>query len=87
MVHAPRARLPAVHPVGWDFEVLALFEHKLDGKIGVGSGMHDQVIGWDDEVPIDEYQVMADANADSPRNTQASTGTAGGSQVLVHLVA
>lgn len=46
-VRAPRARLPAGHPVGWDYEALA-FERAIDGEVGVGTGMHGQVFGWDD---------------------------------------
>lgn len=53
LVRTPRARLPAGHPVGWDFEAPAAFEHELDGEDGIGTGMYDEVFGWDNEVPVD----------------------------------
>lgn len=63
MVRAPRAPLPAGNPVGLDFDALALFEREFDGEVAVGSGMHDQVICWDDEVPVEYDQVMRDRAA------------------------
>lgn len=66
------------HLVDWDFEALALFERELDGEVGVGSGMHDEVIGWDDEMPVDDDHVMTDGHASLPRNARASYGTAVG---------
>lgn len=37
--------------------------------------MHDHVIGWDDELTVDDDQVMADGHADLTRNEQASEST------------
>lgn len=36
LIHAPRARLPAGHPVCWDFEGLEMYEQELDGRVGIG---------------------------------------------------
>lgn len=63
LVCASRARLQTGHPVASDFKELALFDLELAGKVGVGSGMYNQVIEWDDEVPVDDNQVMIDAHA------------------------
>lgn len=38
--------------------------------------MNEQVIGWDDKVPVDEDLCMAEDNAGSPRNGDAATITA-----------
>lgn len=86
MVCAPCELLPTGHSIGWDLEALALLERWLEGEIGIGLSIHDQVIGWDDEVPVHDDQVMADRNVDSPRNTQASKGTDVGVTVLGRLV-
>lgn len=43
LVRAPPARLLTGHPVGWDSE--DLFVREQDGEVGLGSGMHDQIIG------------------------------------------
>lgn len=40
--------------------------------------MHDQVIGWDDEVAVDDDQVINEGHAGSPRDTSARDGTAVG---------
>lgn len=67
LVCAPRVRLPAGHPVGWEFEALGVFEHELNGEVAVGSGMQDQFMFWDDEVPSDDYQVMTEGGVSSTR--------------------
>lgn len=76
MLRAPRARYPAGHPVGWDFEALNLFERALVGEVGVCSDMQDQGIGWDDEVPVEDNHVMRDRAA-SIGSGQAHEGGAG----------
>lgn len=53
------------HPVDWDFDTLVLFESELDGEVGVGSNMQDQVISSDDEDTVDEDEVMAEGVASS----------------------
>lgn len=67
--------MPAVHPVGWDSEALALFDREMDDEVGVGSGMHSQVIGWDDEVTVDFDQVMTDGHRGLLKDSPASDGT------------
>lgn len=37
--------------------------------------MHDQVIGWDEELPVDDDQVMIDRYATSSKVVRASDGT------------
>lgn len=68
LVRALRARLPTGHSVGLDYEAMDLFERELDGDVVVGSWMHDQVIGWDDEFPTDGDHVMDEEGPGSPRN-------------------
>lgn len=75
MVLAPRPRLPTGHPVGWDLKALALFERELYGAVGIPSCMHDQVMGWDDEVLVDDDQDMTYGHAGSPRDARSSAGT------------
>lgn len=58
-VRSPYARLPVVHPIGWDFEALVLFGRELNGEFGVGSGMRDQLIRCDDVVPVGDDKFMA----------------------------
>lgn len=48
-IRTPHALLPAVHPVGCDFKSLETYESELYGE-GVWHGMHDQQIGWKDDV-------------------------------------
>lgn len=76
LVRAPRARLPAEHPVSWDFEALARFECELDVEVGVGSGIHDHVIGWDGKVPVDDDNIMAERNEGSGQNGNTAAVTA-----------
>lgn len=76
LVHSPRGRLTAGHPVGWNFEALALFERELDVEVGVGSEMHEQVIGCDDKVPVCDDQFKAEENEGSPRNGDAAADPA-----------
>lgn len=75
LVRVSRARFPAVHPVGCDFEALALFERELYGEVGVGSAMHDQVIGWDGKLPVDDDHFMSERNAGLPWNWDSAAGT------------
>lgn len=44
--------------------------------VGVGSGMCDQIIGWDEEVPEHEDQIMTFVHVSSLRYNRASYGTA-----------
>lgn len=82
MFRDPRARLPARHPVGWDFEALELLEREIDGEMRICSGMHDKVIGWNDDVPVHDDQVMDEGNATSSGGVHASSSaTATGSDV------
>lgn len=62
LVSAPHARLPASHSVGFDYEVLPAFVCDLDGEAGVGVGMHDNVIGWYDKVPVERDTVIRDSS-------------------------
>lgn len=51
ILFTPCARLPSVHPVGWDFEALTAYERdKRDSE--VGTGVHEQFIGWANDVPV-----------------------------------
>lgn len=52
------AGMPAGHPVGLHYEALDAFESELDGEVGMGSGMHDKVIGWDNEVPVERDNMI-----------------------------
>lgn len=47
----------------------------MDGEVGVDSCMHDQAMGWNDEMPADDDQVMTDKKAGSPRDALESDGT------------
>lgn len=62
LVRIPRACLLAGHSVCWDEEALAAFERKLDGEVGVGTGVHDRVIGWDGDVPVERNSAMSDSS-------------------------
>lgn len=50
----------------------------MDAKVCVSSCMYDQVIGLDDEGPVDDDQVMTDDHACFPRDACAKDGTAVG---------
>lgn len=76
LVHAPQAHLPAGYPVGGEFETLALFERELNGEVDVGSGMHVQVIGNENQVPVDDDQFIAKYSTGSPRNGDVAASTA-----------
>lgn len=58
--------------------MLAFFELELDGDVGVCSHMHDQVIGWNDKVPVHDDQFMANRDAGSPKDVRARDRTAVG---------
>lgn len=58
--------------------MVALFERELDGEVGVRLGMQDQVIRWDDELPVNDYQFMTHGRTSSPRDTHESDGMAVG---------
>lgn len=75
LARAPRALFPTGHPVGLDFEALQLFERELDGEVGVGSDTHDHVIGWDDDIPVDDDQAMADGHVGMRKNSSVSANT------------
>lgn len=78
LVRAAPARLPTGHPVGWGYGALSLNARELDGDIGVDSGMHDKVIGRDDEVPVDGDHIMNEEGAGTPRNGDVATDRAAG---------
>lgn len=75
LVRALCARLPVVHPIGWNFEVLGFFERDLDGDFCVGSGKQDQLIRWDDEFSVDFYKIMAYGHVGSPKDAQQNAST------------
>lgn len=68
------ARLPSGHPVGWDFEVLAAYERD-QGDSGIGTGMHNQVIGWVNDLQVEGRQ--HDQDMATPLS-YGSEGTSGG---------
>lgn len=76
IVRAPRERLPTGNPAGWDFEALALFERELNGEVGVGSGIHDPNIWWDDILKVDDDHFMAEEKPGLPRNGDAVASSA-----------
>lgn len=51
----------------------------MEGEVGVGSVMKDEVLGWDDEVSVDEDQIMGTRHAGSQKQAQVSKITAVGS--------
>lgn len=68
--------MPTGHPVGYDFDALALFERELDGDVGIGSAIQDLVNGLDDKVPVDDDNVILYGQAGSARDARASAGMA-----------
>lgn len=53
-----------------------MLERELYGEVGVGSGMHYEAIGWDDEVTFGDDQPMTDVHKESTRDKRAVYGTA-----------
>lgn len=71
-MRAHRTRLPTSYPVSWDFEALELCKRELDDEVDFWSGMHDQVICWNDEVTVSEGEVMYEGGASSTVDMRAN---------------
>lgn len=41
------------HPVGWDYDAVVVLDREVNGRDCMGTGMHDQVICWDDEIVVE----------------------------------
>lgn len=66
----PRECFHADKPVGWNFELHALFQRELVVDVCAGSSMDDQLIVWDEAVRVENDQVMTERKSGSPKNAR-----------------